>query len=174
MADYIMYKGKHYDLDDPMFGDIKKKIDRACSNPFWSEDTIEIGDKYYEYDGSETSGTYEQYTVEDLALQEARLMKSPEFAKAIYIRETILRNLQRYKYEYETNHDWTLNHNYIVPIISDTDVKWSIRCSPYSIFGGIWFTGPERAQAAIHDVIEPIMEPYNDNLELKKLIAGLM
>ena len=170
MADnYIMYKGEKYDIPDSTANWLEVVLKKKNRNPFWSKETIKIGDTYCDSSDSYIEErAYDDYSIENAALTDARLMKTKRDAEVVCVRELLNRKLWQYKYE----HDTTIHSDYRYYLwrnLSGTVTAWST--SGYFV-GQLYFNDP-KVCAEAKKIIEEVLAPYEDDAEFVFEVLGV-
>ena len=176
MADnYIMYKGKKYDIPDSTANWLEVVLKKKDYNPFWSKESITVGDTYCDSsDSFIEERTYDDYPIENSALTDARLMKTERDAEVVYVRELLIRLLWRYKYTNDKkDSDRVGGWNIIKSFPIGDDIRWEVNWVAKLPVGCVGFCSQSIAAAAIDDVVIPFFDDYRIDADFICDVLGL-
>ena len=159
-----------YDLGDVEFDEVRRLVSKAAYNPFWSKDTIQLGDSYCSSDDAFfEERVYDDYHVENDALDEARLMKTYKDAEIIYVRELLNRKLWQYKYEHDIGE--RLDYYYYISV-RDFSEGYEVTTSATALVGQVAFYDSNVCGDAI-SVVTQVLYSYSDEVDFCRKVLGV-
>ena len=172
---YIMYNGEKYDIPDSTLSLLAMVLKKKNRNPFWSKETIKIGDTYCDSSDSYIEErTYADYPIENSAITDARLMKTKKDAEVVYIRELLNRLLWRYKFKNDGDSTNECGGWHIIKtILTNGNVCWKVEWVSRLPVGCVGFRSHATAAAAIDDVVIPFFDDYGIDDDFIRDVLGI-